>query len=380
MAVVDRSAFSIFRGQRLYDDEQPLNKNDVEVHRRIHHPTSYIVVVGKSLLIDSLVENNLGSLWSPGDINGMIDAAKYADVVILMVDASYGFEMNCGLKDGLYKMLEIYGLAEMLSDSELLPLSWRAKHPYVLVDHFEVDHRNVSLYGYLRGYGIKEGAKVHIAGAGDFSIAGITRLYDHLNPYPVSLTSYFGPGNYLKLDILDVPPEIVKYFNSHHPILVGGIILQEEKSGFMMVKLRRHSWHMNLLMSGVPITISAGWRRYQTNVIYAMENENGQHQLLTKSPENKDCLAVIWGPLAPPKTRIVAVLNKFYCLKNKLLLNTHRCQVSPSLDSVGSSTHRCQVGPSRQMPDLRCGVVIHEGKCGYVSSPNPLELFYSVVV
>ncbi|KAI3895779.1 hypothetical protein MKW98_025570, partial [Papaver atlanticum] len=39
-----------------------------------------------------------------------------------------------------------------------------------------------------------------------------------------------------------------------------------------------------------------------------------------------------------------------------------------------------EVAPSRQMPDLRRGVVIHEGKCGYVSSPNPLELFYSSVV
>ncbi|KAI3868208.1 hypothetical protein MKW92_015929 [Papaver armeniacum] len=512
MSVVDRSAFSIFRGQRLYDDEQPLNKNDVEVYRRIHsptsYPTSYIVVVqgprnvGKSLLIDSLVENNLGVHFFvlqratyytarvcgvSGDINGMIDAAKYADVVILMVDASYGFEMEtfefrnllqvhgfpkvigvlthldkvnqhevskvkqrledhfcteicegakvfslCGTK-----MLEIYGLAEMLSDSEFLPLSWRAKHPYVLVDHFKVDHRNVSLYGYLRGYGIKEGAKVHIAGAGDFSLAGITRLYDYWNPYPVSLTSYFGPGNYLKLDILDVPPEIVKYFYSHHPILV---------------KLRRHSWHMNLLMSGVPITISAGWRRYQTNVIYAMENENGQHQLLTKSPENKDCLAVIWGPLAPPKTRIVAVLNKFYCLKNKeafrimakgvvldfkddtqLLLEVGRIgtlvhsgkfariafepkfQIDRFVGAIQTTSgilgdigcrrgfFECtfqdnipsgdtilfpvlaklvlpSVAPSRQMPDLRRGVVIHEGKCGYVSSPNPLELFYSVVV
>ncbi|XP_026398559.1 ribosome biogenesis protein BMS1 homolog [Papaver somniferum] len=430
MAVVDHSAFSIFRGQRLYDDEPPLNKNtnDVELHRRIHDPTPYIVVVqgprnvGKSLLIDSLAENNLTRLGHfcssprvtpstdshritlpvtttsgkdillqfvecPDDISGMIDAAKYADVAILMVDASYGFEMEtfefrnllqvhgfpkvigvlthldkvdqhkllkvkqrledhfcteicegakvfslCGLEDGLYKMLEIYGLAEMLSDSQFLPLSWRAEHPYVLVDHFEdvtpervhghkQFNRNLSLYGYLRGSDIKKGAKVHIAGAGDFSLAGITNLDDHYcDPYPLFVVgqSYFKTGNYLRLDILDVPPEIVENFDSHHPILVGGIILEEEKSGFMLVKLRRHSWHMNLFMSGVPITISAGWRRYQTNAIYAMENENGQHQLLTRTPENKDCLAVIWGPLAPPKTRIVAVLNKFYCFKNKV--------------------------------------------------------------
>lgn len=79
------------------------------------------------------------------------------------------------------------------------------------------------------------------------------------------------------------------------------------------VKLRRHSWYMNLLMSGIPVTVSAGWRRYHTNVIYAMENEKGHHRLLTMTPEHKDLLAVIWGPLALPKTRIVAVHNKLYC-------------------------------------------------------------------
>ena len=28
------------------------------------------------------------------DLNGMIDAAKYADLVLLLVDASFGFEME----------------------------------------------------------------------------------------------------------------------------------------------------------------------------------------------------------------------------------------------------------------------------------------------
>ncbi|XP_026413656.1 arf-GAP with GTPase, ANK repeat and PH domain-containing protein 9-like [Papaver somniferum] len=30
----------------------------------------------------------------PNNMNGMIDAAKYADVVMLLIDAKYGFEMG----------------------------------------------------------------------------------------------------------------------------------------------------------------------------------------------------------------------------------------------------------------------------------------------
>lgn len=29
----------------------------------------------------------------PSDINGMIDAAKFADLALLLIDGSYGFEM-----------------------------------------------------------------------------------------------------------------------------------------------------------------------------------------------------------------------------------------------------------------------------------------------
>ncbi|XP_026416866.1 ribosome biogenesis protein BMS1 homolog isoform X2 [Papaver somniferum] len=337
-----------------------------------------------------LVPNESGTrlqfVECPDDINGMIDAAKYADVAILMVDASYGFEQEtfefrnllqvhgfpkvigvlthldevgldemskvkqrledhfcteiyegaklltlCGLENGLYKMPEIGDVREMLSDPQFLPLSWRAKHPYVLVDHFEdvtperahgdkQFNRNLSLYGYLRGCNIKEGAKVHIAGVGDFSLAGVTTYYD---PCPVHSFGNFvlldkqSTGTYVRLDFLDVPPEIVEKFDPHHPILVGGIIPEEENSGYMQVKLKRHSWRMDLLMTGAPITVSAGWRRYETTAIYAMENEYGQHQLLNYTPEHKECLAVFWGPLAPPKTRIAAVMTNLNCLKDK---------------------------------------------------------------
>ncbi|MCL7049412.1 hypothetical protein MKW94_011110 [Papaver nudicaule] len=423
MSKFDLPALTIYTEDRLHDDELPLNKNTpgFDFPRPIDDPTPYVIVVqgppnvGKSRLIRSLLRKfnwglpftgtdpittisikagasgkniQLQFVECPNDMNSMIDAAKYADVAILMVDASYGFEMETfefrnllqvhgfpkvvgvlthldkvvsderskvekrledhfcseiydGAKlfslsgpedDFLYQMCEIDYLGEMLSDSQFLPLSWRAEHPYVLVDYFTVGttknvqgdtqlNRNLRLYGYLRGNDIKEGAKVHIAGAGDFSLAGVRRssrsnifLGEDVDLDFEQCHLNCKTGSYLRLDVVDVPLKIVKKIRNH-PILVGGILPVEEKSGFMMVKIRRHSWHMDLLMSGVPITVSAGWRRYKTNAIYALENENGQHRLLTRAPEHKDCLAVIWGPLAPPKTRIVAVVDTLFLTK-----------------------------------------------------------------
>lgn len=42
-------------------------------------------------------------------------------------------------------------------------------------------------------------------------------------------------GTYLRLEIRDVPCEMVEHFDPCHPILVGGIGLGEENVGYMQV-------------------------------------------------------------------------------------------------------------------------------------------------
>ncbi|KAL1150045.1 hypothetical protein V6Z11_A10G231200 [Gossypium hirsutum] len=250
--------------------------------RRLHLPVidrsygelpPFVVVVqgppqvGKSLLIKTLVKHytkhnlpdvrgpitivsgkqrRLQFVECPNDINGMIDAAKFADLALLLIDGSYGFEMETfeflnilqvhgfpkvmgvlthldkfkdvkklkktkqrlkhrfwteiydgaklfylsGLIHGKYPKREVHNLARFISVMKFPPLSWRTSHPYLLVDRFEdvtppervqmnsKCDRNVTLYGYLRGCNLKKGTKVHIAGVGDFSLAGVTGLSD----------------------------------------------------------------------------------------------------------------------------------------------------------------------------------------------------------
>ncbi|GKV36233.1 hypothetical protein SLEP1_g44383 [Rubroshorea leprosula] len=233
----------------------------------------YVVVVhgppkvGKSLLIKSLVKHytkhtlpevrgpitivsgkqrRIQFVECPNDINGMVDAAKFADLALLLIDGSYGFEMETfeflnilqvhgfpkvmgvlthldkfkdvkklkktkqrlkhrfwteiydgaklfylsGLIHGKYPKREIHNLARFISVMKFHPLSWRTSHPYILVDRFEdvtppervqtnnKCDRNVTLYGYLRGCNLKKGAKVHVAGVGDYSLASVSGLSD----------------------------------------------------------------------------------------------------------------------------------------------------------------------------------------------------------
>ncbi|KAK7341555.1 hypothetical protein VNO80_24489 [Phaseolus coccineus] len=119
----------------------------------------------------------------------------------------------------------------------------------------------------------------------------------------------FRTGTYLRLEVDDVPCEMVEYFDPYHPILVGGVGIGEENVGYMQTRLKRHRWHKKVLKTRDPIIVSVGWRRYQTTPVYAIEDSNGRHRMLKYTPEHMHCLAMFWGPLAPPNTGVVAVQN-----------------------------------------------------------------------
>lgn len=188
------------------------------------------------------------------DMNSMIDAAKVADLVLLMIDGNFGLEMETmeflniaqhhgmprvfgvtthldlfksqstlrtskkrlknrfwtevypgaklfylsGVINGRYPDREILNLSRFISVMKFRPLKWRNEHPYLLTDRItDLTHpalieknkkvdRKVAIYGYLRGTPLAaSGARVHIAGVGDYTVSSVEKLPD---PCP---TPYF---------------------------------------------------------------------------------------------------------------------------------------------------------------------------------------------
>ncbi|KAG7226575.1 hypothetical protein INR49_003732 [Caranx melampygus] len=154
--------------------------------------------VGKSTLIRCLIKNftrqKLGDICGPvtivsgkkrrltfmecnNDINTMIDLAKVADLVLMLIDASFGFEMETfeflnicqvhgfprimgvlthldsfknnktlrktkkNLKHRfwteVYQTQEVKNLGRFISVMKFRPLVWQTSHPYVLVDRHD---------------------------------------------------------------------------------------------------------------------------------------------------------------------------------------------------------------------------------------------------
>ncbi|XP_026382148.1 ribosome biogenesis protein BMS1 homolog isoform X2 [Papaver somniferum] len=218
------SYIQIYKKMKSCDDEVSANdyrhQDDPDPTVEEERPPYIIGVqgpprVGKSLLIKSLVsfytrgnhcdmagpirilageKRRIQFVECPNNVNGMIDATKYADAVIFVVDAGYGFEMETfeflellkvhgmpkvmgvltyldtfrnktmlantqrilvdqfqteickgaqifclsGLdNDEMYFNHEIAKLAAYISTMEFRSLSWRDARPYLLVDYFE---------------------------------------------------------------------------------------------------------------------------------------------------------------------------------------------------------------------------------------------------
>ncbi|XP_067045099.1 ribosome biogenesis protein BMS1 homolog [Acropora muricata] len=215
-----KSAVRAARQFHRKQDVQTKKQRDPKVDRTPLEPPPYIIAVvgppkvGKTTLINSLLKNftrqQLTNIKGPvtivsgkkrrltflecnNNINSMMDIAKVADLVLLLIDASFGFEMEVfeflsicqihgfpkiigvlthldllkdnkglrktkkrlknrfwmevyqgaklfylsGLVYGSYPKVEIHNLGRFISVAKFPPLAWRVSHAYILADRME---------------------------------------------------------------------------------------------------------------------------------------------------------------------------------------------------------------------------------------------------
>lgn len=122
----------------------------------------------------------------------------------------------------------------------------------------------------------------------------------------IQLVGYFS-GLYVRFVIGNIPVEYLQHFDPCQPLLAGGVNAGEDEFRVVHARLKRHRWYPKILKAQDPMLLSIGWRRIQTQPIFAAEDPNGRNRYVKYTPMHMHCLAAFYAPVTPPNTGFLAI-------------------------------------------------------------------------
>lgn len=143
-------------------------------------------------------------------------------------------------------------------------------------------------------------------------------------------TNFYKKGLYVKIVLEKVKYKAFQKMKSDIPIILTRINLGEDNKGFIKIRFKRHRWYSNLLKSNDPVIVSSGWRRYQSLIVYATEDQNDRMRFLKYTPQHDFCYGVFYGNFCLQNTGAIFLqtiknsLKKFRIAGSGLVLEMNK--------------------------------------------------------
>ncbi|WBW72875.1 GTP binding protein Bms1 [Schizosaccharomyces osmophilus] len=131
--------------------------------------------------------------------------------------------------------------------------------------------------------------------------------FNDMDPESRAEIEGYRAGAYVRLVLKGVPYEFVEHFDSRYPVVVGGLLPNEQRHGLVQVRIKRHRWHKKILKTNDPLIFSLGWRRVQSVPVYSISDSRTRNRMLKYTPEHMHCFATFYGPFIAPNTGFCAV-------------------------------------------------------------------------
>jgi ribosome biogenesis protein BMS1 len=145
----------------------------------------------------------------------------------------------------------------------------------------------------------------------------------------------FAPGTYVRIEITDFPPEFGDNVDFHRPIIVGGLLPEETKMGFLSMRVKKHRWFPKILKNKDPLIFSIGWRRFQSIPIYSVQDLNSRDRMIKYTPKYLHCVATIYAPMVPQNTGVVGFQSLSNGVKNfRLSVNGYTLEFDQKISIV----------------------------------------------